>query len=253
MSNSSTRYYTRFIPSEEIAEVTRWEFGAVGTGGDAGLGGPVITPPEPQPMPEPEPVAEAAPPAISDAQLQQLLAQARAQGHADGLAEGIAQAEQQWRQRLDDHVAGQGRESAQQLAQLVQQLEESFAGLQQRMAGDLLDLALDIARQVVRQQVQGNPQAVLPVVREALDMLVGESRPAAVRLNPQDWEVLEPALRAQFGGSRIQWLADAEVAPGDCHVESAGMRIDGTLAQRWRRAIAALGLSSVWKEAGNGH
>ena len=64
------------------------------------------------------------------------------------------------------------------------------------------------------------------------------------------------AHRQQHGGllaqddghqhSRIQWLGDASIAPGDVKVESGGAEIDGGLDKRWRRAVAALGLVSTW-------
>ncbi len=149
---------------------------------------------------------------------------------------------------MDDYVAGQGREAAERLAQVAQSLQDSLAGLQQAMAREVLQLACDIARQVVRQEIGVNPQAMLPVVREALAMLVGEGRAATVRLNPADWAALQQPLREEFGAGGIQWLADAAVEPGDCLVESAGMVVDGTLDKRWRRAIAALGLTGGWRE-----
>lgn len=241
---SSNRYYTRFIPCEELGDVTRWEFGDVR---DAGALHPLV----PQRPPIPEPVAAAAP---DESGQQALLQQAHAQGHAEGyesgLAEGQAQARLAAQQQFDDYVAGQGHEAAQRLVQVAQTLEQSLAGLQQAMAQEVLQLACDIARQVVRREVLGNSQAVLPVVREALAMLVSETRPATVRLNPADWAALEKPLREEFASPRIEWLADAAVQPGDCLVESAGAVIDGTLDKRWRRAIAALGLTAAWREGG---
>ena len=82
-------------------------------------------------------------------------------------------------------------------------------------------------------------------------MLAAESRPATVRLHPDDWAALEKPLREEFASPRIEWQADAAVQPGDCLVESAGMQIDGTLDKRWRRAIAALGLTAAWREDGH--
>jgi flagellar assembly protein FliH len=245
---SSNRYYTRFIPREEVGDVTRWQFGAVDGDIDEAL----------RPLVPPEPEPEAAPPASpppapgpSAQEVQSLLRQADEEGYARGLAEGREQARLQGQQQLDDYVGGQGREAASRYAQLAQALEDSFAGLQQSMAQEVLQLACDIARQVVRQEVASNPRAVLPVVREALSMLVNESRPVTVRLHPGDWAVLEQPLRQEFGAGRIQWQADAAVQPGDCLVESAGMTIDGTLDKRWRRAIAALGLTQAWREDGD--
>ena len=67
----------------------------------------------------------------------------------------------------------------------------------------------------------------------------------------RDWAALEKPLREEFASPRIEWQADAAVPPGDCLVESAGMQIDGTLDKRWRRAIAALGLTAAWREDGH--
>jgi len=238
MSNSSTRNYARFIPGKEIAEAVQWQFGEVGDDDVALL---PLTSAAAQGAPEPE--------AAHDAEEQ--LRQVRDAALAEGMRQGHAQATQEWQQRLDDYVAGQGRQAGAQLAAVVQALDKSFSGLQQKMADELLQLGCDIARQVVRQELQSNPRALLPVVREALATFVQESRPATVRLNPADWKQLESALREEFGGARVQWQADPAVAPGDCMLECAGATIDGSLDTRWRRAIAALGLVSAWREAGD--
>ena len=245
---SSNRYYSRFIPREEVGQVTQWQFGAV----DGMLHGqvlePLVAPSAPVVVVE---AAAAVPVLVPEYHHLQLLQCEREQAHAPGLAEGREQASLEWQQRMDDYVAGQGREAAERLAQLARALEDSLAGLQQGMAQEVLALACDIARQVVRRELATNREALLPVVREALSMLASESRPATVRLNPADWQALEQPLRAAYPSSRIQWLADAQVQPGECMVESEGMVVDGTLDKRWRRAIDALGLTAVWQEAGH--
>lgn len=267
MSNGQPlRAHSRFIPQEEIdsSAVVPWRFGAVDTQGGAftpmqaapfvpaGAGFNGFSPTlqhQPQAQPEvvetePEPPAA---PAFDEAQLQQLLNQARAEGHAQGLTEGKAQTQQQWQQRMDDYVAGAGREQAQRVSRVVKDLEDSFKQMQAAAAQELLNLACDIARQVVRQELRSQPQALLPVVREALDMLVDESRPATVRLNPADLNALDAALKAEHGEhSRIQWVGDAAIAAGNVKVECGGAEIDGSLDKRWRRAVAALGLVSTW-------
>ncbi|MBS0292603.1 MAG: flagellar assembly protein FliH [Proteobacteria bacterium] len=238
----SHRHYTRFIPCEELGDVRTWEFGDVH--GNEALR-PLMAPERCEEAPLPD-----VPPGIAEAEHQALVQQAHDEGHARGLAEGREQAGLEWQQRMDDYVSGEGRAAAGRLAQVTQSLEDSLAGMQQSMAAELLQLACDIARQVVRQEVSASPQALLPVVREALAMLVGENRPATVRLSPADWAALEQPLREEHSSGRIAWQADAAVAPGDCIVESAGMVVDGTLDKRWRRAIAALGLTGGLKEDG---
>lgn len=275
MSNAgSTRSHSRFIPQEEIDDstVVQWQFGAVDSpigafkpmqqaafipaGSDQFNGfSPAIGH---QPAAKNQALHEAdvldmepAEPAFDEEQLQQMLQQARAEGHAQGheqgLTEGRSQTQQQWQQRMDDHISGEGRENMRRLNSVLQSLEGNFKQMQAATAQELLNLACDIARQVVRQELRSQPQALLPVIREALDMLVDESRPVTLRLNPADLEVLDAPLRAEHGAhSRIQWVGDASIAGGDVKVESGGSEIDGGLDKRWRRAVAALGLVSTW-------
>lgn len=193
------------------------------------------------------PGTAASTPAVDEERLHELLEQARAEGHAEGLEQGRQEARQQWQQHMDDYVSGTVRETAQRVDALLSGLDAGFKQLQADAAQELLNLACDIARQVVRQELRSQPQALLPVVREALDMLASDGRAATVRLNPADFAVLDEALRAEHGAqSKVQWISDAGVAQGDVRVESGGAQVDAGMDKRWRRAVAALGLVSTW-------
>lgn len=272
MSNGGN---SRFIPAEEIDDrkVVQWRFGEMHSlGGLQSLPGlPGVAgaapamgefhnlslsnhfdvpqlPADPRVLEAesaPEPAAAA--PEWDEDRLHELLEQARAEGHAQGLQEGQQQASQQWQQHMDEYVSGAGREAVQRVDALLSGMDASLKQLQSDMAQELLNLACDIARQVVRQELRSQPQALLPVVREALDMLATEGRAATVRLNPADHAVLDEALRAEQGAhSKVQWVSDAGVAQGDVRVDSGGAQVDAGLDKRWRRAVAALGLVSTW-------
>jgi len=259
MSNGTN---SRFIPSEEIdaRAVVQWRFGAVGDAGlvpklphgpigdlrqDMDLDMDVVETPAPAAVPQQD-AAEI------EAMLQQAREQAHAEGRAQGLAQGRAEATNEWQQRMDSYTSGEGRDTAQRLQGLVEKCEDSLLALEQNMASEVLQLACDIARQVVRQELACKPEALLPVVREALDMLVTEGRAVTVRLNPVDWEVLDAPLRAEHGAAgKLQWIADASVPAGDVRVDSGGAVIEAGLDSRWRRAVAALGLVSSWYEGGH--
>lgn len=241
MHSSNTKLYSRFIPSEEVGEVTRWKFGAV-DGSE---------PPEPEQEPPPE---EAMAPVVDEAvhlaQLQEAHDQGFAAGLAQGKEEGVAQGHQEasheWQQRMEDYQANQAQEAAQRLASVMAALDASLTDLQKQMAHEMLHLACDLARQVVRQELRTNPAVVEPVVREALDMLVSDGRPAIVRLHPEDFAAFAEPRRAAWSAAEVQWLADPAVSPGGCLVESGGMVIDGTLEKRWQKALATLGLETPW-------
>ncbi|WP_298207788.1 flagellar assembly protein FliH [Acidovorax sp.] len=237
MPSSNQRSYSRFIPSEEVGDFTQWKFGAMD-------GSDLVDP-------DPEPAAEI-PAEMSEAEQQALQQQALDDAHAEGFAQGQAQTALEWQRRMDDYIAQQGHDAAQRMKGVFQTLDASLIDMQQQMAQQLLELACDIARQVVRQELSVNPNALQPVVREAVGMLVAEGRPATVRLNPKDMEAMAQPLREEIDAPGVQWLADAAVPAGGCLVESAGTVVDGSLDKRWQRAIAALGLQSPWNDEGEG-
>ena len=237
MPSSNQRTYARFIPSEEVGDFTQWKFGAVD-------GSDLI---EPESEPEVEIPVE-----VDEAAQQALIQQACDDAYAEGFAQGQAQTALEWQQRMDAYIAQQGREMAQRLQGVVQTLDANLIDMQQDMAQQLLELACDIARQVVRQELSVNPSALQPVVREAVGMLVTEGRPALVRLHPDDMEAMAQTLREEMDSPGVQWMADASVPPRGCLVESAGTVVDGSLDKRWQRAIAALGLQSPWEDEEGG-
>lgn len=243
-SFNNGKLYARFIPSEEVGEVTHWKFGSV-DGSEPPL-------PEEESVPDEAPVVEEA---LHLEQMQQAheagfaegLAQGREQGVAEGFTQGHGEASREWEKRLNDYQAHQAQEAAQRLESVVAALDASLTEMQKQMAQEMLRLACDIARQVVRRELRSDPLLVEPVVREALGMLVADSRPAVVRLHPDDFVVFAEPRRAGFASAEVQWVADPSVAIGGCLVESGGMVIDGSLEKRWQKALAALGLESAWK------
>lgn len=268
---------TRFIPSEEIddQQVRHWRFGSMRSRAGQGFAAmpemtvdPALLVPAPEEVPAPEAETAAAAleqaptevveevqpaaPGYSEEEMQQRIdqavQQARQEAYQQGLQQGQQETEQAWQARMADYQNNLGRETAQRLNEVLHAAQASAQGLSQQMASDLLQLAVDIARQVVRQELRCNPQALQPVVAEALDMLGAETKPALVRLNPEDFKQLEAHLRAALPHPKVEWLADPSVPAGGCLVESQGAQIDGSLARRWQRAVAALGLVSTWYE-----
>jgi flagellar assembly protein FliH len=225
-ASSRARSYQRFIPSEEVGKVAQWSFDAVD---------------------EAERMAAALAASHDDGSLQAKYNEGYQEGYAEGHAQGRAEAAAEAEREMQDYLAGQGRETAQRLAELTQALEARLADAEQRVADGVLELACALARQVVRQELAANPNALQPVVREAIGMLMADGRSAVVRLNPADMDVVEQPLREEFSTLALTWMADAAVAPGGCLVESAGAVVDGSLEKRWLRAIANLGLQTPWE------
>lgn len=222
------RNYTRFIPGEEIDAVEQWNFGAVDTAAQL-LAAQVKA------------RDEASDQVTNDA--------LRQEGYAEGFVQGHAQATLDAQRQITDFIANQGQETARHFAQLFVSVQAQQADAEQVVARGVLELACELARQVVRRELSVNPHALQPVIREALGLLMAESKTALIRMNPLDLEVLEDVLRSEFSGLSLTLLADATVARGGCLVESAGTVVDGTIEKRWMRAVANLGLNPPWEES----
>jgi flagellar assembly protein FliH len=220
------RNYTRFVPGEEIGAAEPWNFGAVDT---ASL------------------LLAAQAKVREEASDQVKLDALRQEGYAEGFVQGQAQTRLEAQRQITDFIASQGQEAAQNFTQLFASVQAQQADSEQVMARGVLELACELARQVVRQELSVNPEALRPVIREALGLLAIENKSAVVRLNPADLVVLEEAVRAEFANLSLTLLADATLTRGGCVVESAGTVVDGTLEKRWMRAIANLGLNMPWE------
>jgi flagellar assembly protein FliH len=224
------RESTRFIPGEEIETAAPWDFAAVDTAS-------LLLAQQAKARDE---AAEAARAEV-----------ARQQGFADGFIQGQAQAAQDAQKQITDFVRNQGQESARIFARLFETAQTGLDDARQTISQGVLELACELARQILRQELSINPNNLLPVIREAIGLLIGDSKGAVVKLNPVDLEVLHEVLESEFAMLSLKFLPDPAIDRGGCQVESAGTVIDGTLGKRWARAVANLGLEVSWADDGD--
>ena len=170
------------------------------------------------------------------------------EGYAQGFAKGHAQATAEGQQRLQDYINQQGAELSRTFGTLFANVQEQIAQSEQVMAQGILELATELARQVVRQELRSNPQVLEPVIREAMGMMAVDCKIAVVRLHPQDMAVVSQMMAREFEHLSMTLIPDPSLTPGGCLVEAAGTVIDGTIEKRWQRAVATLGLQSSWEQ-----
>lgn len=226
------RNYARFIPGEEIDAVEQWQFGSIDTAAQLLAA-----------QAKAREVEETA--VQTESQMQQVYQD----GYAAGLEQGKLQAQAEAQRQMQAFTDNQAQEAAARFAEFFAAAQRGLDAAEQAMAQGVLSLACELARQVLRHELSVNPQVVMPVVSEAIGLLGTEFKTAVVKLHPQDLAALGEQIQADFAGRGLSLRADAAVLQGGCLVESAGCVIDGTLPKRWQRAVATLGLSSVWEVA----
>lgn len=148
------------------------------------------------------------------------------------------------------YEAGQAQAAAEaaRIRTLAAQFAQSCATLEQDLAGQLLDLALDIARHMLRSDVKARREALLPVVREAIACLPEQVQRPQLQLNPADVELIRARIGDELQMAGFTIVEDHRVEPGGCRISAANCEVDATLPARWRRVLAALGRDLAWAD-----
>ena len=174
-------------------------------------------------------------------------------GFEDGFAQGRAQATLEAQRHMADYIRHEGQQAANHFTQLFASAQQQISDSEQSIARGVLELACEVARQVVRRELSINPNAVLPVIRESLAVLLSDHKTAVIRMNPLDAEILADDLQQEFSNLALTLVADATLSRGGCLAEAAGTVIDGTVERRWQRSVASLGLVSNWEPEHDGN
>ena len=167
-----------------------------------------------------------------EAELARLREAARAEGYADGLAAGRVEGEQ----------------ACGRMKQLVESFGNTLDNLDFRLADMVLELALDVARQVVAGELAARPERILDVVNLALKQMAETSREARLLLHPDDAALVRPHLEQVLDKNRLRIVEDIRIERGGCLIETSQGDLDATLPARWRQVVQVLGSNQSWLE-----
>ena len=175
--------------------------------------------------------APAAPPALDphehEARFAALERDAFAKGYAQGERAGVE--------------AGNRRGDA-MLRRLGETLDE-LASLRQTLLRQserqLVQLALALAKRIVRREIAADDELFTALARVALDRL-GDARQATIRLHPDDHGRLAGKGVEQWAAAHVTVVADPSVSRGGCLVESPFGFVDATIDAQFQELAQAM-------------
>ena len=233
-ASSKPSAHTRFIPREEIDGVSAWHFSSMDGGDALPVAAAVVAETEP------------------DKVLEEALQEVRQQAYADGFAHGHDAGSKEVRDALEAVMRRTIEETGVRMGQMLHGMAEQLISAEQKIGRQVLDLACDIARQVVRQELQSNTGHLRAVIGEALEQIVEDGLPATVRMHPDDLALMRGALMETLGENAPDFVADVTITPGGCLLQTPGATVDATIEKRWTRALGNLGMDAPWNpEAGD--
>ena len=156
------------------------------------------------------------------------------EGHAAGYADGLAIGRTEAAKELEH------------LQAIALTFGSALAEADEAIAGEVLDLALHLAKGMLRNALEIKPELVIPVVREAIEYLPVLQQPALLLLNPADAQIVRNGIGEELekGGWRV--VEDTQIARGGCKIDTASNQIDAQAGSRWQRLTAALGKNIEW-------
>jgi flagellar assembly protein FliH len=142
------------------------------------------------------------------------------EAHATGVREG--------------EIAGRNRAGAdlqpvmERLTRAIQELAGMRARLRQEAESDVVQLALAIARRVIRRETAADPDALRGLVMAALEKLQGQEI-SRVKVHPSHVAMVKSCLDQTAGGSPVEVLADASCELGSAVFETTRGNLDASV------------------------
>lgn len=240
---SSSRVFRR----NETPSVRRWVPGDFAEAASPAVAAPPPPPPpepaapkaEPAPVPAvveaavpPPPPEPQAPPLPDPAELEAVRQQARREGYEAGHAAGLQAA-------LPD---------LERFRAVLTHLETLAEDLEQGIANDVMSLALELTKQILRQSLRVKPELVLAVIRDATRSFPELGASPRLILHPDDAAIVRTVVASSEDPELGQWVLveDERIERGGCKFQNSTTEIDATLENRWRRIVATLGRDDAW-------
>jgi flagellar assembly protein FliH len=210
-------------PKEKQTAYERWEMSSFSEGNDAKLNHANAQKTKKTPAAS----------SISGA-LESVRKEAYTKGMQEGFAVGMAKAKE---------YAAKEQE---QLLLIAANFEHALEMADQKIEEDILALALEMAKLMLKQKINVDPEVILPVVRDAIHYLPNVQKPARIIVHQEDARILRDSLGEELAEQGWQIQEDHNIERGGCLVETGENQIDASNKVRWKRIADALAQSNDW-------
>jgi flagellar assembly protein FliH len=155
----------------------------------------------------------------------------------------LAQLEAQYQQKVreahgagvrEGDIAGRNRAGAElqpvleRLARSIQEIANLRARLRREAESDVVQLALAIARRVLRREIGADPDALRGLVVAALEKLQGQEI-SRVKVHPSHAAMVKASLQQLSSGGMVEVLSDSSRELGSVVFETARGNLDASV------------------------
>lgn len=173
------------------------------------------------------------------ARLEAEVAAARQSGYQDGYRDGLV--------ALDSFKSSYAQQVTAQVGQVLQSLDTELRQLEHKAAASVAQVAIALARQVVRSELATHPALVAQVAQEAVGAVMHGARQITVKVHPDDHALVAQGCAETLAASGARLLAEAGVARGGCLVDTEAGGVDARIASRWAAVMQTMGSTAPWQ------
>lgn len=165
---------------------------------------------------------------------------ARKEGYIKGMQEGLAASLNQ----AEELIANE----KETFIKLLTSLSNAFNDTDKIVANQVMMLALDVAKAMLKTELHVNQEAILPIVQDSLKSLLINQKPARILLSRADALIVNKHLSGELIEHDWHIVEDARLENGDCFIETDSNQLDSTNSMRWKKICEALSQPNVWSE-----
>ncbi|MEP7702990.1 flagellar assembly protein FliH [Paraglaciecola sp. 25GB23A] len=171
------------------------------------------------------------------------------QGYEAGLSTGLEEGTQQGLAAAQEEITGH----INAMTEIVKHLQKPVANVDKILERELVQLAVSLARAVIRSEVKTNENLIFQALSEGLKVLPIQESRYQIHLHPQDLAL----VTAQFSPEEIEkqhwnFIENPQFNRGGCEVITESNAVDITIERRVRdvldRFLLEQGLSSITTE-----
>ena len=116
-----------------------------------------------------------------------------------------------------------------QLNTLLDFLARPVEKLEEQVEHELTELALAIAKQILRREISIDPKHIIGLIRTSVAQLPAAENEVVVSLNPGDAKIIRKALKKTDNKQRWQIVEDPGLNAGSCNINSENSFVDGSI------------------------
>ncbi|HSW63285.1 MAG TPA: FliH/SctL family protein [Dissulfurispiraceae bacterium] len=157
--------------------------------------------------------------------------EAAERGYNDGFKKGVAEAQA----RIDPVVD--------RLLQIVAELENIVRRKGEELLPQLVSLSIDVAEKVIHKALEVDKEIIVAVAQDGLSRIANADEQVVVRVNPEDYAVLQGKLAQLKEASGLKNIAiepHESINPGGCYIEALSGSVDARIDEQIKEVSGAI-------------